>query len=581
MVELDRREAKDEQIVTPLIQEIYRPDLHLPSAPSDWKGYEPRTPLSDAIIARIGVSGRPLSTAEYMRTALLDPEHGYYTQAKTTKHLFHLRSGQGRDEFEDNDWDDEPDASSAGPSTTAAPSESSATIIGADFVTAPEVSHVFGECVGVWFATQWQSELYKNGWQWLECGPGKGTLMVDLLRFTLQLSSEIQKKQPHFRASGEIPPSFFGDGCEYVHLIERSPIFRQQQREALEKAFRHDFRFDFGDEKASLIIDGSASLHKMKRALRVRWHDTFADFMDWSSNTIISKDAAVPDDEQRRLPTFIVGQEFLDALPVYTFEKTTEGYWRERLVDVVLRDDLQEEEKEMVGTPAPSNEPSFTTTNGIALAKRPRLRVVLAPDVTPPLKTLLHTDDQGYISSSGNNTDTSPPGSVVEVCPEAILLAQDVAKVVQEQGGAALFIDYGSAQGSSDSLRGYSRHEQVPFLSLPGQVDITADVDFSALKHAIHHRPPAETVGATTVQAFGPVTQGSFLMAMGIQERVINLVERDDTTEEQAENLYRSLLRLASPEEMGERYKVLAIVPVTTTTTSTSDATAVNAPAGF
>jgi NADH dehydrogenase [ubiquinone] 1 alpha subcomplex assembly factor 7 len=275
-----------------------------------------------------------------------------------------------------------------------------------------------------------------------------------------------------------------------------------------------------------------------------------------------------------------VGQEFLDALPVYTFEKTSEGYWRERLVDVALRDDLQEEEKEMAAEKSSSSAISISseTENAVALAKRPRLRVVLAPDVTPPLKTLLHTDDQGYIVSSGKQRDASPPGAVVEVCPEAILLVQDVAKVVQEQGGAALFIDYGSAQGSSDSLRGYSRHEQVPFLSLPGQVDITADVDFFALKHAINHPSVGIDGKATTVQAFGPVTQGSFLMAMGIQERIINLMERDDTTEEQAENLYRSLVRLASPEEMGERYKVLAIAPATT---STDDKTAVTAPAGF
>jgi SAM-dependent MidA family methyltransferase len=52
-------------------------------------------------------------------------------------------------------------------------------------------------------------------------------------------------------------------------------------------------------------------------------------------------------------------------------------------------------------------------------------------------------------------------------------------------------------------------------------------------------------------------------MSMGIQERIINMMERDETTYEQADDLYRALVRLVAPEEMGKRYKVMAIVPGT------------------
>jgi NADH dehydrogenase [ubiquinone] 1 alpha subcomplex assembly factor 7 len=172
----------------------------------------------------------------------------------------------------------------------------------------------------------------------------------------------------------------------------------------------------------------------------------------------------------------------------------------------------------------------------------------------------------------------APVGSVIEVNSEAILLAQDLARLLQKQGGAGLIIDYGQ-DGSTDSIRAFRKHQQVHFLSRPGQVDVTADVDFAAIRHAVNalgpheqHEPssstppPPQGVGfgggvgeQAQVQAFGPTTQGQFLMAMGIQERVIQLIESDHTTEEEAENLFEVLKRLVGPEEMGTPYKVLAI----------------------
>jgi Putative S-adenosyl-L-methionine-dependent methyltransferase len=268
--------------------------------------------------------------------------------------------------------------------------------------------------------------------------------------------------------------------------------------------------------------------------------------------------------------------------------------WRERLVDVAVRQDLEadfrdDDDDETPGaavkpqdakssnsgdarkgeeeeTAAEPGSPAPTTTTSAADIlkgkKKPRLRIVLAPEVTPPLKTLLGTDDDGRLVSNVDG-DTAPLGSIVEVSPEACLWAQDVAAILAQQGGAALIIDYGSELGSSDSLRGYTRHEQVHFLSRPGEVDITADVDFAALKRAVEQQSERQKDGAV-VRAFGPVSQGEFLMAMGIQERVIDLMQRDSVSDEQAENLYHALVRLVSPEEMGERYKVMAIASTTT-----------------
>jgi SAM-dependent MidA family methyltransferase len=349
------------------VEQLYRPDLHLPSAPVDWSGYEASTPLTRQLIALIGVTGRPISTADYMRLALTHPQHGYYTNAvsssssyaknslhATTERFRTTTTGNGQDDSLDEFDHDDYDTST----TTAAQTD---TVIGADFVTAPEVSNIFGECLGFWFAAVWDdaqnsstSRRDKGGggsavttaWQWVECGPGKGSLMVDLLRLTLQLStSAAPDESPLLLASNQSRTSgpLFGDGCRHVHFIEQSPVFRKQQREALLNANpKVQLQFD-------TLPESESESDNDQRVISVHWHDTWAAFEAWQGLNVPQQDW---------LPTFVVAQEFLDALPVYAFEKTNEGYWRERLVDVALRDDLDDESmdnQDQAQSPAHSN----------------------------------------------------------------------------------------------------------------------------------------------------------------------------------------------------------------------------------
>ncbi len=90
---------------------------------------------------------------------------------------------------------------------------SKADTIGAagDFITAPEISQVFGELIGLWCVTVWQGLGQPPLLRLVELGPGRGTLMRDALR-----------------AARVVPP--FLDAAR-VHLIEISEALREMQRQ--------------------------------------------------------------------------------------------------------------------------------------------------------------------------------------------------------------------------------------------------------------------------------------------------------------------------------------------------------------
>ncbi len=130
-------------------------------------------PSNRSLLERIGSmieANGPLSVAEYMSQCLYDPIHGYYTQ--------HQPIGTK-----------------------------------GDFTTAPEISQMFGELIGVWCIKIWGELGRPKAFNLVELGPGRGTMMADIVR-TAKLS-------PDFLTAADL------------HLIEINPMLKNQQLEAL------------------------------------------------------------------------------------------------------------------------------------------------------------------------------------------------------------------------------------------------------------------------------------------------------------------------------------------------------------
>ncbi len=149
------------------------------------------TPLEERLIARIRATG-PITIADFMTDCLLDPDHGYYT--------------------------------------TRDPLGASG-----DFTTSPEVSQMFGELMGLSLAQAWMDRGTPERILLAELGPGRGTLMADVLRATSGV--------PGFHAALDL------------HLIEASPTLRARQTETIRHPLTHHDRIeDLPDGRPLFVI---------------------------------------------------------------------------------------------------------------------------------------------------------------------------------------------------------------------------------------------------------------------------------------------------------------------------------------
>ena len=344
------------------------------------------SPLETEIRRRIAARG-PISVAEYMALCLAHPQHGYYT----TRDPFGVRG---------------------------------------DFITAPEVSQMFGELIGLWMASVWREMGAPRPVHVVELGPGRGTLMADALR--------AMKTVPGLREA------------LIVHLVEISPVLRAKQEQALETA-----------------------------GVPVLWH------------------AAL--DEIAEGPALIVANEFFDALPVHQAVKDADA-WHERRVGVDAAGKLQ---------------------------------FVLTTEPLADLPVVLRTAPNGAIAEWRDPQTARALGQRVAQC------------------GAALVIDYGHARsGVGDTLQAMRAHAYAGPLDAPGELDLTAHVDFERLMQ------DARDGGAV---AYGPIEQGEFLRRLGIAQRAAKL--KANAPPAVADGIDAALARLTGrgPKDMGALFKVVAL----------------------
>jgi NADH dehydrogenase [ubiquinone] 1 alpha subcomplex assembly factor 7 len=139
-------------------------------------------------------------------------------------------------------------------------------------------------------------------------------------------------------------------------------------------------------------------------------------------------------------------------------------------------------------------------------------------------------------------------GAVYEVSLAAEALVDDIARAIAKHGGAALFIDYGhEGRGFGETLQAVAGHDRADILESPGEADLSAHVDFGALTH---------TAAQAGARAHGPLGQGAFLRALGIESRAERLSVANPHRKEE---IAAAVNRLT--DEMGELFKVMAITP--------------------
>jgi len=139
-------------------------------------------------------------------------------------------------------------------------------------------------------------------------------------------------------------------------------------------------------------------------------------------------------------------------------------------------------------------------------------------------------------------------GEIVETSPAREELVAELAKHLTAHGGVALIIDYGHQRSAAgDTLQAVRSHRYAAILADPGEQDLTAHVDFEAVRRA------ASEAGAK-VTPLAP--QGEWLKRVGVEARAEFLVRSNPA---QREDIRIGLERLTSPAQMGELFKVIAI----------------------
>ena len=298
-----------------------------------------------------------------------------------------------------------------------------------------------------------------------------------------------------------------GIGKDFITAPEISQIFG----ELIGLWLVHEWKAMGSPEEIRIVEIGPGRGALMQDALRLGMVAGGEDFAKAMRLTLVEPSPAMRDVQRDALaaaqpdfvstlaevpagPMLLVANEYLDCLPARQFRRDG-GSWRECVIGLDAGRDL---------------------VFGLA------------------------ADEQAPPEGAG---DTS---AVVEVQTGMDLLVADL--VTRDAPFRALFVDYGpSDMAPGDSLRSYKDGEQVSPLAQPGESDLTVDVDFGRL---------ARLSRKAGLDVAGPAPQGMFLLGLGAQARLNQLVKANP---DDGEAMFNAAQRLIDPKDMGERFKAVCL----------------------
>jgi NADH dehydrogenase [ubiquinone] 1 alpha subcomplex assembly factor 7 len=142
----------------------------------------------------------------------------------------------------------------------------------------------------------------------------------------------------------------------------------------------------------------------------------------------------------------------------------------------------------------------------------------------------------------------APVGSIIESAPASVAIITALTKRLNAQGGAALIIDYGyDGPAIGETLQAVKGHRYANPFDAVGEQDLSAHVDFATLGAA------GALAGAAVS---GPVGQGTWLNALGIEARAAALTKASPT---RAVEINAARERLTQPDAMGTLFRVMAM----------------------
>jgi len=337
--------------------------------------------LLDRLKAQIAQDG-PIGVPEYFTRCLHDPQDGYYATR--------------------------PDLGAGG-----------------DFVTAPLVSQMFGELIGLWAVETWTRMGRPSAFRLVEMGPGDGTLISDLLRaarlapdflaaadlWLVEVSPPLRGLQDQRLAGGPLPPRW-ADRLEAVPGGAPMILVANEVLDCLPA--RQFVRTETGWAERVIGLDEAGNLAFGLRGLNPPPR---------GGGVRAAKTAVIPD------------KRSADPGPPEALS-SGDGPGSSRF--------------------APGSRPGRDDTRFSATGESPAL--------------------QG---------EDLQPGAILESSPAQQALAAEIGHRLATDGGAALLIDYGrDAPGPGDTLQAIQGHRKVDPLEAPGQADLTVWADFPAVLDA-------------------------------------------------------------------------------------------------